>query len=228
MFNIQNLGIRIILYSTILAFFVQSYYYPVIDFNFGLNYIGHKNFEVYQLLSYAFLHNDMIHLVVNLIMLVLFGVRLENKIGTKLFLIFNAVTAIIAGLFQCVFILFRVYTELGVLFIDKIIYSTDFNKLNFLAEHGSQTLALVETVTIGSSGCVFGVMIAYAFLFPKEKISILSEFSISIRFIIGIYMLLELYNGLFSNSSNIAHAAHLGGAFAGFLFVQIYKYIQQK
>lgn len=219
----SNLGLRSILWSTVIVFFFQSYYFPNVDQAFGLFYITNPNFEIYQLLSYAFLHSDPVHLIVNLLVLTIVGVQLERDIKTIPFLVLNLVTAITAGLFQLIANVISVYLVFGT--IDPLDLG-DVNtkeKLEVLLEHGPWVYSLLNSVTIGASGCVFGVLTAFAYLYPKKKIYFLSEFSMSTRLIIIFYFTLQLYNGFAHSHIGIAHFAHLGGVVAGLVTAIYYK-----
>ena len=217
----SNLGLRLILWTTVIVYFFQSYYFPSVDELFGLFYITNPNFQIYQFISYAFLHVDPIHLIVNLLVLTIVGVELERDIKTIPFLMLNLITAISAGVVQmianmiCVFLVFGTIDPYG----DNLL--TSATKLELLVSQGPWMFSMLNSVTIGASGAVFGVLTAFAYLYPKKKIYFLSEVSVSTRFIIICYILLQIYNGFAYYQEGIAHFAHLGGVISG-LFVAIY------
>lgn len=73
--------------------------------------------------------------------------------------------------------------------------------------------------TVGASGAVFGVMIAFAMLFPERPIYLYLLLPIRAKFFIGAYIALELFYGVTRTTDGVAHFAHLGGALVGFLAV---------
>ena len=79
-------------------------------------------------------------------------------------------------------------------------------------------------VTIGASGAIFGVMIAFAMLFPDRHIFLYFLIPIRAKYLIGFLFVLEIF-WIGDAGSNVAHLAHLGGALAGFLFIMFDKSI---
>lgn len=78
--------------------------------------------------------------------------------------------------------------------------------------------------TVGASGAVFGVLLAFGYLFPNQYLFIIPiPFPIKVKYFIGGYILWELYVGFQNNSDNIAHFAHLGGALFGFIMLKIWR-----
>lgn len=220
---LSNIGLRAILWSTVIVYFFQSYYFPTVDETFGLFYITNPNFSPYQFLTYAFLHVDPVHLIVNLLVLLIVGVELERDIKTIPFLLLNLITAIFAGIFQMIANMISVFLIFGTIdpFESQII--TPELKLGLLLDHGPWLFSMLNSVTIGASGAVFGVLTAYAYLYPKKRIYFLSEVSISTRFIIICYFILQVYNGFTYAQNGIAHFAHLGGVISGLLVAIYYK-----
>jgi membrane associated rhomboid family serine protease len=146
----------------------------------GLEY----NFQIWQLLTYQFMHGDFTHILFNMFMLWMFGMELENLMGSKKFLIFYLVCGFGAGLAQLL---------LSPLFSD--------------------TLA----PTIGASGAVFGVMIAFAMYFPDRYILIYFLIPIKAKYLIAILMVFEFLS--IREPSIVAHLAHIGGAITGLVFL---------
>ncbi len=73
--------------------------------------------------------------------------------------------------------------------------------------------------TIGASGGVYGVLVAFAMLFPNRHIYIYFLLPVRAKYLITFFILLELYNGVTGASGGIAHVAHLGGAVVGAIWV---------
>ncbi len=76
--------------------------------------------------------------------------------------------------------------------------------------------------TIGASGAIFGVLIAFAMLFPNRYIYIWFLVPIKAKYVIAAFVLLEFFS-IDSPGSDIAHLAHLGGALAGFIYIMLDK-----
>lgn len=142
------------------------------------------NFLPWQLITYQFMHGSFSHILFNMFALWMFGMEIENILGSKKFLYYYLICGIVAGLAQ--------------LFIAPL-YST-------------------PAPTIGASGAVFGVMIAFAMLFPDRYIFLYFLIPVKAKYLIGFLFVLELF-WIGDAGSNVAHLAHLGGAIAGFIFI---------
>lgn len=159
--------------------------YNIIMQWFALMPVGSGYFEVWQLISYQFLHGGFTHILFNMFALWMFGVEIENIWGSKKFLIFYLSCGVVAGFFHLLL---------------------------------SPLLGLSPLPTIGASGAIYGVMIAFAMLFPNRYIFLYFFIPIKAKYLITIMILIEFF-AVDSANSNIAHLAHLGGALAGFVYV---------
>ncbi|HEY6625936.1 MAG TPA: rhomboid family intramembrane serine protease [Ignavibacteriaceae bacterium] len=158
---------------------------------FALNPISEGfNFQIWQLITYQFMHGGFSHIFFNMFMLWMFGMEIENILGSKKFLTYYLICGVAAGLAQ--------------LFIAPL-FST-------------------PAVTIGASGAIFGVMIAFGMLFPERYIYLYFLIPIKAKYLIGFLFVLEIF-WIGDAGSNVAHLAHLGGALAGFLFILFDKSI---
>ncbi len=163
----------------------------VLNMWFALNPIGDGyNFQIWQLITYQFMHAGFSHIFFNMFILWMFGMEVENIWGSKRFLYFYLICGIAAGLAQ--------------LFISPLFSS--------------------PAITIGASGAIFGVMIAFGMLFPDRYIFLYFLIPIKAKYLIGFLFVLELF-WIGDAGSNVAHLAHLGGAIAGFLFIMLDKNI---
>jgi membrane associated rhomboid family serine protease len=163
----------------------------VLNMWFALNPIGDGyNFQIWQLITYQFMHAGFSHIFFNMFILWMFGMEVENIWGSKRFLYFYLICGIAAGLAQ--------------LFISPLFSS--------------------PAITIGASGAIFGVMIAFGMLFPDRYIFLYFLIPIKAKYLIGFLFVLELF-WIGDAGSNVAHLAHLGGAIAGFIFILLDKNI---
>ena len=144
-------------------------------------------FQIWQLVTYMFMHGGLMHLLFNMFALWMFGMELENVWGAKKFLMFYLVCGIGAGLSN--------------LFIGPL-----------FGPGGP---------TVGASGAIYGVLIAFGMMFPDRPIFVYFLFPIRARYFVLIYIFLELYAGITSSMDGIAHFAHLGGAAVGYLYLLI-------
>jgi membrane associated rhomboid family serine protease len=175
----------------------------------GLHFCLADNFNVLQLFTYMFLHGGWEHLFFNMFALWMFGRTIELAMGTKHFLIYYIVCGVGAGFCQEL-VQFAEY------------YLTGLNNYE-LVNMGNQMVSMSDYLslwtTIGASGAVYGILLAFGFLFPNERIMLLIP-PIPMRakyFVMG-YAALELILS-FNNNDNIAHFAHLGGMIFGLLLL---------
>lgn len=147
------------------------------------------NFQVWQLVTYQFMHGGFGHILFNMFALWMFGMEIENMFGGKKFLIFYLTAGVVAGIFHLIL---------------------------------SPMIAGTVAYTIGASGAVYGVLIAFALFFPNRYIFLWFLIPVKTKYLIGFLIITEF---LFVDSagSNVAHIAHLGGALAGFLFIMFDK-----
>jgi membrane associated rhomboid family serine protease len=148
------------------------------------------SFELWQLLTYGFLHGGFLHLFFNLFALWMFGSVLEQVWGSARFLFFFLVCVVGAGLVQL-----------------------------FVATQAVSAGSLYPTV--GASGGVFGVLLAFAMLFPNQKLRLLiPPVAIKAKYLVILYGAFTLYAGVTGSIGGVAHFAHLGGMVFGFILVQ--------
>ena len=167
----------------------------------GLHYFGAESFKLWQVVTYMFLHGGFSHLFFNMFALFMFGATLERLLGSKRFLLYYMVTGIGAGLVQ------------------ELVWFLSFDTATLYYYIGEQL------ITIGASGAVFGLLLAFGMFFPKAPIFIMFiPIPIQARwFVIG-YGLIELFLGVRGSGDGIAHFAHLGGMIFGFLLIKFWMY----
>ena len=155
-------------------------------------------FHIWQPVTYMFLHGDFSHLFFNMFALWMFGRGLEAEMGTKRFLVYYFVCGIGAALVQ-----------LGIAFIDINNYET------------YQALySYPLTPTVGASGAVFGLLLAFGMMHPNDIIMLLiPPIPIKAKWFVVIYGCIELFLIIINAQDGIAHFAHLGGMFFGWLLL---------
>jgi len=180
----------------------------------GLHYFQAKGFYVYQLITYMFTHEEFSHLFFNMFALFMFGGLIERVWGPQRYLFYYMVTGVGAGLVQMLvsYIIIRSYA--GGLETDSLL--------------GQQQLYYLYNtfpVTIGASGAVFGLLLAFGMLFPNAPLYFMF-IPIPIKakyFVIG-YGLVEFFFGISNRAGdNVAHFAHLGGMFFGIIMILYWR-----
>lgn len=150
-----------------------------------------RQYFLWQLFTYIFLHGGFSHLIFNLIALWMFGGELEGYWGSKKFLGYFLFCGIGAAI--CTVIL--------------------------------SPYQLIPI--IGASGAIYGILLAYGWLFPNRLIYIYFLFPIPAKYMLIIFGLIELFSSLEGTGGGIAHITHLGGLLFGILYMA-YPYIRYK
>lgn len=157
--------------------------------NPGAEYLQ-PHFQIFQLLSYSFLHGSPLHLLLNMYALWLFGSRMENVWGSNAFAVYYIVCVLGAGLVQLLV----------------------------------ATLSNGHYPTIGASGGVFGLLLAFGMRFPNEMlILIFPPVPIKAKWFVLFYAAFELWAGVTGSAAGVAHFAHLGGMLFGFLLLLYWR-----
>jgi len=214
----------------------------------GMHYPFSSLFRPHQLVTYMFMHADLGHLFSNMIGFVFFGRMLEQVWGTKRFLYFFLLTGLGALVFHYGYIGYQVLQlkdgllalglkpdDLDALLSLNRIDDFDLIKKNLSsvlphvsAENRemiitglSQLYGYLEEPTIGASGALFGIIGAFAMLFPNTEIFLLfPPIPIKAKWLAIGYGGYELFQAIQNNSSDpIAHLAHLGGLAVGLALV---------
>ena len=177
----------------------------------GLHFFKASDFRIYQIITYMFMHANFGHLFFNMFALWMFGNTLENIWGSKRFLLFYMVCGIGAGLCQ----------EL-VQYIQYVTTLSDYATVNT----GSQIIPMATYLnmmnTVGASGAIYGLLLAFGMMFPDSRIYLYFLFPIKAKwFVIG-YAVLELIMGI-GGADNVAHFAHLGGMLFGLLLILYWR-----
>lgn len=178
----------------------------------GLHYIGASDFRPYQFVTYMFMHGSFSHLFFNMFALWMFGNTIENAWGSKRFLIFYFVCGIGAGLVQ----------EL----VQYIQFVTTLQEYTNVRISAYQTIPMSQYLnmmtTVGASGAVYGILLAFGMTWPNSRIYIYFAIPIKAKWFVIIYGVIELLSGL-SNSDNVAHFAHLGGMLFGLALILYWR-----
>ena len=155
-------------------------------------------FHSYQVFTYMFLHGGISHLFFNMFALWMFGRTLEMELGSQRFFTYYMVCGIGAALIQ-----------LGVS------YAEYAHLLDAAGVYAASRLLAIPTV--GASGAVFGLLLAFGVLHPNNRIMLMfPPVVLKAKWFVLIYGLIELVFGMSGYQAGVAHFAHLGGMIWGF------------
>lgn len=195
----------------------------------GLKYFQSDSFQPYQLITYMFMHGSVDHIFFNMFALWMFGSVIENYWGPKRFLTFYFVTGIGAALVQMGVNYIQISHLLTIMSQEQInlVLNTGAQVMsdhkNFIDSQMGELNSLINGSTVGASGAIFGLLLAFGMLFPNSMIYMYFLFPIKAKwFVIG-YGLLELYSGFSNSADGIAHFAHLGGMIFGIILILYWK-----
>lgn len=196
----------------------------------GLHYPGSHDFEVWQFVSYMFMHGGIWHIVFNMFALWMFGSVLENVWGPKRFLNFYLITGIGAALTNVLVTYIRISAVLHDLSPEQIkeVYDNGYQILQSGRQYVDPVMnklsIMINTPTIGASGAIFGILLAFGMMFPNSLIYIYFAIPVKAKYFVIFYGALELYSGFANNpGDNVAHFAHLGGMVFGFFIIMFWK-----
>jgi membrane associated rhomboid family serine protease len=220
--------INVVMYLGMLA--ANSVFQVDLNRHLGLYYFMSPFFQPYQIITHMFMHGSLTHIFFNMFALWMFGKVLEQVWGSRRFLIYYFVTGLGAALLHML-VYHLEYSSL----INQVRESYEFSKftpaiIDRLYNLGNtdpvarQVAVSMIIPTVGASGAVFGLLLAFGMLFPNTQLMLLFP-PIPIKakyFVIG-YGLIELYLGITQPGSNIAHFAHLGGMLFGFFLIKYWK-----
>jgi|TARA_B110000008_G_C16926690_1_gene547014 membrane associated rhomboid family serine protease len=194
-----------------------------IDLNklLALHQFQSPNFRPHQLITHFFMHGDFTHLFFNMFAIWMFGKTLENIWGAKRFLTFYIITALGAAAIHIFVIQYQIFqlaesSEMLELAKKGLYNTSNINSLRLTQ--------LVSTPTVGASGALFGILLAFGMLFPNTLLYIYFAIPIKVKYFVIIYGALELYAGISNNpADNVAHFAHLGGMLFGYLLLKYWQ-----
>ena len=193
------------------TYFLQSW---DIAGKLGLHFFMASDFHLYQLVTYMFVHGGFTHIFFNMFALWMFGRVMENVWGPRKFLFYYMICGIGAGIMQEI-------AQLGTYYVEGL-YAYDQVNIGTSILTTGQYLNLWNTV--GASGAVYGILLAFGMTFPNERIFIF-PIPVPIKakwFVIG-YAALELYSSISSSMDGVAHVAHLGGMLFGLLLILYWR-----
>lgn len=148
------------------------------------------SFQIWRLATYMFLHSagSPFHILINMLMLYMFGAELERTWGTRRFLNYYFLCGLGAGV--CVVLASYLF-------------------------HGN-----VAAATLGASGAIFGLLLAFGIVFAEATILVLFLFPMPAKYAVFLYGLIELYFTVATSGDGVSHIAHLGGMVFGYIYLK--------
>lgn len=197
----------------------------------GLHYFSAPDFNPAQLLTYMFMHSTAgaAHLFFNMFTLFMFGVTLERTLGSTRFLFYYLSCGVGAALVQeLVWALTWENTFVPIIAnLNHVDFETSREAINQAMAAGEELPFLNYLVTIGASGAVYGVLLAFGMLFPNRPLFLMFiPVPIKAKWMVIGYGAIELLIGMSTMrgaADGVAHFAHLGGMIFGFLMLYYWK-----
>jgi rhomboid family protein len=181
-------AVKWLIIANVVMFLATLIYEPIIVFLGLTPQIVVERFWIWQLATYLFLHGGPVHILFNMLGIWMFGVELERLWGTRQFLKYYAITGIGAGL--------------TVLTVGLVLGA------------GSETYRFP---TIGASGALYGLLVAFAYYYPDRPLLMFFLFPIPAKYFV---MIVGAMAFLSAPQSRVSEAAHLGGLVIGYLYLR--------
>ena len=221
--------IKNLIIINVLMFLAKLVFHPILTEYLAMYPISSEGFQPYQIVSHMFMHGDGFHIFFNMYALFMFGRDSELAMGAKKFLLFYFLTGLgavvlhqIAGYVELQYALSKLdENEISDLYQNGLTYINSGQ--NYINTNVAYANAVLNTPAVGASGAVYGVLVAFAMLYPNRVLLLLfPPIPINAKYFVLIMGAIELYLG-FKNNGNVAHFAHLGGAIFGFLLINYWR-----
>lgn len=207
----------------------------------GAHYVNSVLFKPYQIVTHMFAHSnaDILHIVFNMFLLVSFGSHLERIWGPKRYFLFYIACGLGAfalynaiGVYQLIELKNQLlHLGVNVETINNAILSNDFSGITVPTQYYNEATSMISnyiqmnvSTIVGASGAIFGLLAGFALLFPNTELMLLfPPIPIKAKYLIGGYILFEIYNSIYRTNDHIAHLAHVGGAIVGIIIILYWK-----
>ena len=192
-------------------------------------------FKSWQVITHMFMHGSFMHILFNMFTLFSFGPVLERTLGDKKYVILYFVSGLGA------FFLFNAWNFYEVQQIQSSLEGFGFNLEGFLSgenvafkgsadavlaqqELVNNLRSIISVPMVGASGAIFGVIAAFATLYPDAEIGIMFiPIPVKVKYVLPVIIIGSIALGVTGNVGGIAHLAHVGGALVGFLLAKYWK-----
>lgn len=183
----------------------------------GLHFFLASDFHVFQLFTYMFLHANFAHIFFNMFALWMFGCVVERVWGPKKFLFYYLSCGVGAGLMQELAQFVQFY-----MVDNEQISGLSLGDLFVVASNSAEMLN--GWTTVGASGAIYAILLAFGMIFPEERIFIFPlPVPIKAKWFVILYVVIELASAIGSSGDGVAHMAHLGGMLFGFFMIRYWN-----
>ena len=203
---------------------------------FALHYPDNPKFQIWQPITHMFMHGDVYHIFFNMFGLWMFGTPLEKMWGKNKFIFFYLSAGLGAAILQLTLYFFQIY-QVNELFsnmsIDSSIVSEFYSSSRLPSQLINQldvsllqgAFSAYNSVLVGASGALYGVLVAFAMLFPNTQLMLLfPPIPVRAKYLVPFLIAADVFFGFTSYSIGpIAHFAHVGGALTGFIIMRYWK-----
>ena len=218
-------------------FFIASIVFGELMYDlFAMHYPNNSDFIFWQPVTHMFMHGDITHILFNMFGLWMFGTPLEQMWGKQKFIFFYLSAGFGAVLIQTIVYHYDVMSVTQIL-IDNGLTNSDVDAFYKTGRLNTSIIQSVgedrlysgiqsfKAVMVGASGALYGILVAFAMLFPNVQLMLLfPPIPIKAKFFVPLLILFDLFFGFTSYSVGpIAHFAHIGGAVTGFLMMWYWK-----
>ena len=192
-------------------------------------------FHSWQIITHMFMHGSFMHILFNLMTLYSFGPVLEQVLGDKKYVLLYFVSGLGA------FFLFNLWNFVEVEQIKSSLQNLGFDLAGYMNGENvsfkgnsaaileqqnlvNQLQSIISVPMVGASGAIFGVIAAFATLYPDAKIMLMFiPVPVKVKYLMPVVIIVSIYLGVTGNAGGIAHLAHVGGALVGFILAKIWK-----
>lgn len=183
----------------------------------GLHFFLASDFHFYQLFTYMFMHGGFTHILFNMFTLWMFGGIVEQVWGPKKYLFYYIACGVGAGLIQMV-------AQLGEFYMIASSQIPGFG-FDMVADVVRANAGMLNMwTTVGASGAIYGLLLAFGMLFPEQRLFIFPlPVPIKAKWMVCIWIVVELLSALGTQGSQVAHFAHLGGMLFGYIMIRYWR-----
>jgi len=208
---------------------------------FAMHFPENPLFRPWQIITHMFMHGNFTHILFNMYGLWAFGTPLVYHYGEKKFLWFFLLSGIGAVTFYTgfqyweYFRYMHVFESLGLSpetverwllaprYFEPELQALGIPAAPELIKAFQKLLEIYHTPMLGASGAVYGILVAFAFFYPRAKLMLIFlPYPIEARYFIPLLILSDILLG-FTNVTPIAHFAHVGGALTGLFLLWLWR-----
>lgn len=238
MFNTLPPITRNIIIINVIVFVITSFIFPQLNETLAAYYPFSPNFHSWQIITHMFMHGSIMHILFNMLTLWSFGPILEQSLGEKRYLIlyfacgigafilfnlwnFIEVQQIVSGMEQLGLNASEIYPKAAIGYSGDLQISAKTPEGQALSQ---QLYMALRVPMVGASGAIFGVIAAFATLYPDAKIMIMFiPVPVKVKFLLPVIIVVSVFLGVSGNAGGIAHFAHVGGALVGWFLARSWR-----